>query len=247
MEENNKVALITGATRGIGKEIALELSKNGFNIALNYRTLNDEVTNLKNEIEFNNVKCLLVNGDISSFESCENMVKEAIENFGQIDVLVNNAGITKDGLLMRMKPEDFTKVIDVNLVGTFNMTRNVIPYMIKKKTGRIINVSSVVGVTGNAGQTNYSASKAGIIGFTKSLAKEVASRNILVNAIAPGFIATDMTAVLSDQVKQGINSQIPLNRMGSASEIAKVVKFLSSEDSSYITGQVINIDGGMVM
>ena len=164
-----------------------------------------------------------------------------------MDVLVNNAGITKDGLLMRMKKEDFTKVIDINLVGTFNMTRNVIPFMIKKKSGRIINVSSVVGITGNAGQTNYSASKAGVIGFTKSLAKEVASRNILVNAIAPGFIATDMTSVLSDAVKENINSQIPLNRMGSPKEIAKVVKFLASEDSSYITGQVINIDGGMVM
>ena len=175
------------------------------------------------------------------------MVNDTIAELGQIDVLVNNAGITKDGLLMRMKPEDFTKVIDINLVGTFNMTRNVIPYMIKKRAGRIINVASVVGITGNAGQTNYAASKAGIIGFTKSLAKEVASRNILVNAIAPGFITTDMTDVLSDSVKENIGTQIPLNRMGTPKEVAKVVKFLASEDSSYITGQVINIDGGMVM
>lgn len=247
METSNKVALITGATRGIGKAIALELADNGYNISLNYRALTDEVNNLKVELESKGIKCLLVNGDVTSYETCENIVKQTIDTFGQIDVLVNNAGITKDGLLMRMKQEDFTKVIDVNLVGTFNMTRNTIPFMVKKKAGRIINISSVVGITGNAGQTNYSASKAGIIGFTKSLAKEVASRNILVNAIAPGFIETDMTSVLPDNVKESIYAQIPLKRMGNSKEIAKVVKFLASEDSSYITGQVINIDGGMVM
>ena len=242
-----KVALITGATRGIGKEIALELAKNGFDIAVNYRSMQDDMEDLKKEIESNNVRCEFVGADVANFEQCENMVKETIEKYGKIDVLVNNAGITKDGLIMRMKKEDFEAVIDINLVGTFNVTRNVIPYMIKQKSGRIINVSSVVGVAGNAGQTNYSASKAGVIGFTKSLAKEVASRNILVNAIAPGFIDTDMTKVLSDNVKEGINAQIPLKRMGAPNEVAKVVKFLASEDSSYITGQVINIDGGMVM
>ena len=242
-----KVALITGATRGIGKEIALELAKNGFDIAVNYRSMQDDMEDLKKEIESNNVRCEFVGADVANFEQCENMVKETIEKYGKIDVLVNNAGITKDGLIMRMKKEDFEAVIDINLVGTFNVTRNVIPYMIKQKSGRIINVSSVVGVAGNAGQTNYSASKAGVIGFTKSLAKEVASRNILVNAIAPGFIDTDMTKVLSDNVKEGINAQIPLKRMGTPNEVAKVVKFLASEDSSYITGQVINIDGGMVM
>lgn len=242
-----KVAFITGATRGIGKEIALTLAKEGYAIALNYRSKNDALENLKQEIEANGVSCLCVQGDVSNFEQCETMVKEAIEHFGRMDVLVNNAGITKDGLLMRMKPEDFEQVLDINLVGTFNVTRQVIPYMMKQKQGRIINVSSVVGVTGNAGQTNYAASKAGIIGFTKSLAKEVASRNILVNAIAPGFIATDMTEVLSDKVKENIYNQIPLKRMGTAGEVAKVVKFLASEDSSYITGQVIHIDGGMVM
>ena len=240
-----QVALITGATRGIGKEIALELAKNGFDIAVNYRGTIDE--DLKKEIEANNVRCEFVEADVSNFEQCESMIKETIEKYGRIDVLVNNAGITKDGLIMRMKKEDFEAVIDVNLVGTFNVTRNVIPYMLKQKSGRIINVSSVVGVAGNAGQTNYSASKAGVIGFTKSLAKEVASRNILVNAIAPGFIDTDMTKVLSDNVKEGINAQIPLKRMGTPNEVAKVVKFLASEDSSYVTGQVINIDGGMVM
>ncbi len=242
-----KVALVTGATRGIGKEIALELAKNGFDIAINCRDSKDGYEDLKSEIESNNVKCEFVEADVANFEQCENMIKETIEKFGKIDVLVNNAGITKDGLIMRMKKEDFEAVIDVNLVGTFNVTRNVIPYMIKQKSGRIINVSSVVGVAGNAGQTNYSASKAGVIGFTKSLAKEVASRNILVNAIAPGFIDTDMTKVLSDNVKEGINAQIPLKRMGTPNEVAKVVKFLASDDSSYITGQVIHIDGGMVM
>ena len=244
----NKVALITGATRGIGKEIALELAENGFDIAVNCRNKNDEsLKALKKEIEKNGVRCEFVEADVANFEQCEAMVKDTIEKFGRIDVLVNNAGITRDGLIMRMKKEDFEAVVDVNLTGTFNVTRNVIPYMIKQKSGRIISLSSVVGVAGNAGQTNYSASKAGIIGFTKSLAKEVASRNILVNAVAPGFIDTDMTKVLSDTVKDGIHAQIPLKRMGTPREVAKVVKFLASEDSSYVTGQVINIDGGMVM
>ena len=242
-----KVALVTGATRGIGKAIALELADNGYDIVLNYRNANDELKQKKKEIEEKNVNCFLVYGDISKFEDCENIAKQAMEEFGRIDVLVNNAGITRDGLIMRMKKEDFESVIDTNLTGTFNMTRNVVPFMIKQKNGRIINLSSVVGITGNAGQTNYSASKAGVIGFTKSLAKEVASRNILVNAIAPGFIETDMTKVLSDNVKEAILNQIPLKRMGEAKEVAKLVKFLVSDDSKYITGQVINVDGGMVM
>ena len=240
------IAFITGATRGIGKEIALELSKRGFDIAVNYRKETSELEEVKKEIEGNGVKSFFVQGDVSSFEDCEKMVENVEKEFGKIDVLVNNAGITKDGLIMRMKKEDFESVIDVNLTGTFNVTRNVIPYMIKQKSGRIINISSVVGVAGNAGQTNYSASKAGIIGFTKSLAKEVASRNILVNAIAPGFINTDMTKVLPDNVKENINSQIPLKRMGTAKEVAKVVAFLAGEDSTYITGQVINVDSGMI-
>ena len=175
------------------------------------------------------------------------MVKEIIEEFNHIDILVNNAGITKDMLLMRMKKEDFESVIGVNLVGTFNITKNVIPYMMKNRSGRIINVSSVVGISGNAGQTNYSASKAGIIGFTKSLAKEVGSRNILVNAVAPGFIETQMTDVLKEEVKEEISKTIPLKRKGTVEDVANVVKFLASKDSSYITGQVINIDGGMLM
>ena len=243
----SKVALITGSSRGIGEQRAVTLAKEGYNIALNYRKENEELEALKNEIEQNNVKCLTVQGDVSNFEDCENIVKETINEFEKIDVLVNNAGITKDMLLARMKEEDFKQVIDVNLVGTFNMTKNAISYMMKARQGRIINISSAVGVVGNAGQTNYSASKAGIIGFTKSLAKEVASRNILVNAVAPGFIETSMTDVLKEEVKQEIAKNIPLRRMGSAQDVANVVKFLASEDSSYITGQVINIDGGMVM
>lgn len=242
-----KVALITGATRGIGKQIAITLSKEGYNIALNYRTENDELENLKKEIGVNNVEVLAVRGDVSNFEDCENVVKETIEKFGRIDVLVNNAGITKDMLLARMKEEDFKQVIDVNLVGTFNVTKNVISYMMKARSGRIINISSVVGISGNAGQSNYAASKAGIIGFTKSLAKEVSSRNILVNAIAPGFIQTSMTDVLKDEIKEEIAKAIPLKRMGTADDVANLVRFLASEDSSYITGQVINVDGGMLM
>ena len=242
-----KSALITGATRGIGKQIAITLAKQGYNIALNYRKENEELENTKKEIEEIGVQVLAVKGDVANFEDCENFVKQVIERFGQIDVLVNNAGITKDMLLMRMKKEDFEQVIDTNLVGTFNVTKNVVPYMMKARSGRIINISSVVGISGNAGQTNYSASKAGIIGFTKSLAKEIASRNILVNAVAPGFIETNMTDVLKDDVKQEIAKNIPLKRMGTAQDVANVVKFLASDDSSYITGQVINVDGGMLM
>lgn len=243
----DKCALITGATRGIGKQIAITLAKQGYNIALNYRKENEELENTKKEIEKIGVQILAVKGDVANFEDCENFVKQVIERFGQIDVLVNNARITKDMLLMRMKKEDFEQVIDTNLVGTFNVTKNVVPYMMKARSGRIINISSVVGISGNAGQTNYSASKAGIIGFTKSLAKEIASRNILVNAVAPGFIETNMTDVLKDDVKQEIAKNIPLKRMGTTQDVANVVKFLASDDSSYITGQVINVDGGMLM
>ncbi len=243
----SKVALITGATRGIGKQIALTFAKEGYNIAINYISENEDVENTKREIEKYKVKCFMAKGDISNFEDCEKFVKEVIEEYGQIDVLVNNAGITRDTLLMRMKKEDFEAVIDVNLVGTFNVTKNVIPYMVKARSGRIISVASVVGIAGNAGQTNYAASKAGIIGFTKSLAKEVASRNILVNAVAPGFIQTQMTDVLKDNVKEEIAKSIPLGRMGTVQDVANVIKFLASEESSYITGQVINIDGGMLM
>lgn len=243
----SKVALITGGSRGIGKQIAITLAKEGYDIALNYLNEKDDYHDTKKQIEEENVKCLPIMGDVSKFEDCERFVKETIDEFGQIDVLVNNAGITRDNLLMRMKKEDFEAVLNVNLVGTFNVTKNVIPYMMKARSGRIVSIASVVGVAGNAGQANYAASKAGIIGFTKSLAKEFASRNILVNAVAPGFIATSMTDVLKDEVKESINQSIPLKRMGTVQDVANVVKFLTSEDSSYVTGQVIHVDGGMLM
>ena len=241
-----KVALITGATRGIGRAIAIRLANAGFDIALNYRKENDDLTNTKSEIEKAGVDCLPVQGDISSFEDCERIAKEIFDKFGKIDVLVNNAGITKDMLLMRMKQEDFSSVVDVNLIGTFNMTRNVVPYMVKARSGRVVNISSVVGIEGNAGQANYAASKAGIIGFTKSLARELGSRNILVNAVAPGFIETDMTAVLSDSVRDEIAKKISLRRMGSAEDVAGVVEFLCGEASSYVTGTVIPVTGGLI-
>ena len=243
----SNVALITGGTRGIGKQIVIDLARQGCDIAINYRNENDELINIKKDVEGLGRKIFTYKCDVSDFESSENFAKSVIEEFGKIDILVNNAGITKDGLLMRMRKEDFESVIDVNLVGTFNITRNVIPYMIKAKKGRIVNISSVVGISGNAGQTNYSASKAGIIGFSKSLAKEVASRNITVNCVAPGFIQTQMTDVLKDEVKNEIMKQIPLKRFGTVQDVSNIVKFLVSEESSYITGQVINIDGGMLM
>lgn len=243
----NKVALITGSSRGIGKQIAIKLAKNGYNIVVNYVNKNEEVEKTIEELKQFGVEVLEAQGDISNYEQSEKIVNSTIEKFGQIDILVNNAGITKDMLIMRMKKEDFTKVIDVNLVGTFNITKNVIPHMMKKRTGRIINISSVVGISGNAGQCNYAASKAGIIGFTKSLAKELASRNILVNAVAPGFIETNMTDVLQENVKEEIKKQIPLKRIGKAEDVANAVYFLTSEESSYITGQVLQVDGGMLI
>jgi len=244
--EENKVALITGGTRGIGKAIAKKFAENGYALVINYVSENTDLEKLKKDINSKN-EILFVRANVGDFTSCEELIKKAIEKFGKIDILVNNAGITRDNLIMRMKEEDFDKVIDTNLKGTFNVTKNVIPYMMKKRSGKIVNISSVVGVSGNAGQCNYAASKAGIIGFTKSIAKELASRNILANCVAPGFIDTDMTEVLSDSVKENINSQIPLKRMGTAEEIAKAVYFLAGEDNTYITGQVLNIDGGMLM
>ena len=245
---DNKVALITGGSRGIGEKIAERFAQAGYNLIINYVSNIENVEELEAKIKGNaNIEILFIQSDVTSFESCENMVNEAIKKFGHIDVLVNNAGITKDTLLMRMKEEDFDKVINVNLKGTYNVTKNVIPYMMKQKYGKIINISSVVGVSGNAGQANYAAYKAGIIGFTKSVAKELASRNILANCVAPGFIKTDMTDVLSDSVKESINSQIPLKKMGTAEEVANAVYFLGNEENTYITGQVLNVDGGMLM
>ena len=245
---DNKVALITGGSRGIGEKIAEKFATEGYNLVINYVSNIENVEELEARIKGDsNIEILFVQADVTSIESCENMINKAIEKFGHIDVVVNNAGITKDGLLMRMKEEDFDKVINVNLKGTYNVTKNAIPHMMKQKYGRIVNISSVVGVSGNAGQANYAASKAGIIGFTKSVAKELASRNILANCVAPGFIKTDMTDVLSDSVKESINAQIPLKKMGTAEEVAKAVYFLGNEENTYITGQVLNVDGGMLM
>ena len=244
--DEKKVALITGGTRGIGKAIAKIFSDNGYNLVINYVSEKTDLKKLEDDLKNDN-EILFVRANVGEFDSAENAVKKAIEKFGKIDVLVNNAGITRDNLIMRMKEEEFDQVINTNLKGTFNVTKSVVPYMMKKRSGNIINISSVVGIVGNAGQSNYAASKAGIIGFTKSLAKELAPRNIRVNAVAPGFIDTDMTSVLSDKVKENINLQIPLKRMGKAQEVANVVSFLANDESSYITGQVINVDGGMVM
>ena len=241
-----KVAMITGGTRGIGKAIAKIFSDNGYDLIINYVSNKTDLTKLENDLKNNN-EILFVRANVGELNSVEEAVKKAIEKFGKIDVLVNNAGITRDNLIMRMKEEEFDQVINTNLKGTFNVTKSVVPYMMKKREGRIVNISSVVGVSGNAGQCNYAASKAGIIGFTKSIAKELASRNILVNAVAPGFIDTDMTECLNDKVKESINNQIPLKRMGTPEEIAKAVYFLASSDNTYITGQVLNIDGGMLI
>ena len=247
MEEERKIVLVTGASRGIGKETAKVYAENGYDVAINYVSDKTDVEGIKKEFEDMGVKCLMVKADVSNEEDVNNMVESVISEFGKIDVLVNNAGITKDTLLMRMSKEDFDKVIDINLKGTFLVTKAVTKYMMKKRCGSIINLASVVGVVGNSGQSNYSASKAGVIGFTKSVAKELASRNIRANAVAPGFIETDMTNVLKDDIKENIGNQIPLKRMGTAREVAEVIYFLGTEKSSYITGQVINIDGGMVM
>jgi 3-oxoacyl-[acyl-carrier protein] reductase len=242
-----KTAIVTGASRGIGKAIAVKLAELGANLVLNYRSDSKSVEDVIKEIENKGSKAIAVQGDVSVFSDAENIIKKAVEVFGSLDILINNAGITKDGLVLRMKEEDFDKVIDVNLKGAFNCIRHVAPVMVKQKSGKIVNISSVVGVTGNAGQINYSAAKAGIIGMTKSAARELAARGINVNAVAPGFIQTDMTEVLSDKVKESTLNSIPLKRFGSAEDVANMVAFLVSPSAEYITGQVINVDGGMVM
>jgi 3-oxoacyl-[acyl-carrier protein] reductase len=240
-----KTAVITGASRGIGKAIALQLAELGANIVVNYRST--PVDDLIKEIESKGVKAIAVKADVSNFDEAEKLIKEAVEVFGTLDILVNNAGITKDGLVIRMKEDDFDKVIEVNLKGAFNTIRHASAVMFKKRTGRIVNITSVVGITGNAGQANYCSAKAGLIGMTKSLARELGSRGITVNAVAPGFIQSDMTDALSDKQKEAIMSGIPLKKAGNTQDVANVVAFLVSDMASYITGQVVNVDGGMVM
>ncbi|HFE9686026.1 3-oxoacyl-[acyl-carrier-protein] reductase [Clostridium perfringens] len=243
----DKVAIVTGGTRGIGRAIALKLADKGANIVINYRNSDKEAEELKAILEEKGVKVLTVKCDISNFEDSKNLMNKCKEVFGKIDILVNNAGITKDTLIMRMKEEDFDNVIDVNLKGTFNCAKHASAIMLKQRFGKIINMTSVVGIAGNAGQVNYAASKAGVIGLTKSLAKELGSRGITVNAVAPGFINTDMTASLSEKVKEEASKNIPLKRLGDPEDVANLVGFLASDAANYITGQVINVDGGMVM
>ena len=242
-----KNAVVTGASRGIGREIALTLAENGANVVINYRNYNDEIKDLVKSIEEKGVKAIALKCDVSNFKEVEELILKAKEELGSVDILVNNAGITKDGLLMRMKEEDFESVIDVNLKGVFNTTKVVTPIMMKQRAGKIINISSVVGLVGNAGQCNYAASKAGVIGFSKSIARELAPRGVNINVVAPGYIDTDMTNGLSDKVKDMILQTIPMKKMGSTKDVANLVLFLSSSLSDYITGQVINVDGGMVM
>lgn len=239
-----KVAIVTGASRGIGRAIAIALAEEGYNLVLNYRKSREELEELASTLK---TETVLVQGDVSNFDEAENIINTAKSAFGQIDLLVNNAGITKDNLILRMSEEDFDAVQNINLKGTFNCTKHVSRIMLKQKFGKIINIASVVGITGNIGQANYAASKAGVIGFTKSIARELASRSITVNAIAPGFIETKMTDAISEDAKQASLSNIPLGKFGQPEDIANVVVFLASDKANYITGQVIKVDGGMAI
>lgn len=241
----NKIVLITGAGRGIGASIAKRFASEGAEVIVNYSGNDEAAQKTVDEITATGGQAQKYKCSVNDSESVKVMIDEIIKEFGRIDILVNNAGITKDGLMLRMTDEDFDRVIDVNLKGTFNCTKYVSKYMLKQKSGKIINISSVVGLSGNAGQVNYSASKAGIIGITKSAAKELSSRGITVNAVAPGYVDTDMTKVLSDNIRNEILKNIPLQRMGNVEDISNCVAFLASEDASYITGQVISVDGGM--
>lgn len=240
-------ALVTGSSRGIGRAIALELGRRGVNVAVNYAGSEAKAEEVVEELTSLGVKAMKVQANVADEKAVKAMMKEVTSTLGSIDVLVNNAGITRDNLLMRMKEEEFDDVIETNLKGAFLCTKTVTRQMMKQRSGRIINIASIVGVSGNPGQANYVAAKAGLIGLTKSTAKELATRNILVNAIAPGFITTDMTDVLTDEQKTAILDSIPLEKLGEPEDIANVVCFLASDDAKYITGQTIHVDGGMVM
>ena len=244
---NGKVAVVTGASRGIGKAVAIRLASEGAAVVINYNGSKDRAEEVKKEIEAAGGKAEIKQCNVSDYAACEEMFKEIIAEFGSVDILVNNAGITRDGLLMKMSEEDYDAVLDTNLKGTFNCIRFVTRTMLRQKSGHIINMSSVVGIAGNAGQANYAASKAGVIGLTKTAAKELASRGITVNAIAPGFIETDMTAVLSDKIREATAAQIPMGHFGAAEDVANLAAFLASDQAKYITGQVIHVDGGMAM
>ncbi|MBR2401896.1 MAG: 3-oxoacyl-[Lachnospiraceae bacterium] len=244
---SGKVALVTGAGRGIGREIALTLAEYGAKVVVNYNGSKEKAEEVVRLIEEKGGEAFAWQCSVSDFEQCGVMVEETIKRFGKIDILVNNGGITRDNLVMKMTEEDFDAVIDTNLKGTFNTMKHCYRPMLKQRSGRIINLSSVTGLLGNAGQVNYAASKAGVVGMTKSMARELASRGITVNAVAPGYIDTDMTQAMTDAAKEATLAQIPLHRVGSTKDIAEAVAFLASDKASYITGQVLSVDGGMHM
>ena len=247
MKLKGQIAIVTGASRGIGRAIALELANQGADVVVNYSGNEEKAKSVVEEILSSGSRAFAVQCDVSDSDSVAAMLKRTIDEFGKVDILVNNAGITKDNLLMRMKEDEWDQVINTNLKGVFLCTKAVTRQMMKQRKGRIINVASVVGITGNPGQANYVAAKAGVIGFTKPAAKELASRGITVNAVAPGFISTDMTDQLPEDVRNQLLSQIPLGRLGNPEDIAKVAAFLASDDSSYMTGQTLSVDGGMAM
>ena len=244
---DGKCALVTGASRGIGRAVALKLASEGAKVALNFAGNEAAANEVRQEIEAMGGQAILVKADVADEAAVQDMVQKTADAFGRIDILVNNAGITRDGLLARMKEEDWDAVLSTNLKGVFLTTKAVAKLMMKQRAGRIVNMASVVGVSGNAGQANYSAAKAGVIGFTKTIARELASRGVTANAVAPGFIATDMTSVLSDKAKEAALTGIPLGRMGTPEDVAAAVLFLASDQASYVTGQVLPVDGGMVM
>ncbi|WP_181348824.1 3-oxoacyl-[acyl-carrier-protein] reductase [Thalassobacillus sp. CUG 92003] len=244
---SNQVALVTGGSRGIGRSIALELADKGATVAVNYSGSVDKAEAVVNEIREAGGEAIKIQANVTNEEDVKQMIKQVVEQYGRLDILVNNAGITKDNLLMRMKEEEFDDVIDTNLKGVFLCSKAVTRQMMKQKYGRIINIASIVGVTGNAGQANYVAAKAGVIGLTKSTAKELAAKNILVNAVAPGFITTDMTDQLTEDQREKMLAMIPLDRLGEGKDVARVVRFLASEDAAYMTGQTLHVDGGMAM
>lgn len=247
MKLENQVALVTGAGRGIGKAVAKALAAEGATVIVNYHGSEQRATETVKEIEEAGGKAVAFRCDVADFTACKDMLDTIVKEQGHLDILVNNAGITRDGLLMKMTEEDFDSVISTNLKGAFNCTRHIARQMIKQRSGRIINISSVSGVLGNAGQANYSASKAGIIGLTKAAAREMASRGITVNAIAPGFITTEMTDVLSDSIKASVTETIPMKAFGKPEDVARAVLFFASKEAGYITGQVLCVDGGMAM
>ena len=242
-----KIAVVTGGARGIGKAIALELAKAGNLVVINYNGSEEKARETKAEIEAAGGQADILQCNVADFDACEAFFKAVAEKYGRVDILVNNAGVTKDGLLMKMSEEDFDKVLDTNLKGAFHTIRHASRYLLKQKSGKIINISSVSGVMGNAGQANYSASKAGVIGLTKSVARELASRGITCNAVAPGFIETEMTEAMPEAAREAVKKQIPLQRTGQVSDVAGVAAFLASDLADYITGQVISVDGGMHM